>query len=342
MLKVVCETHGLPLAQIWITCIQQGKQGSRHSNENYKECVSTVDAACYVNDLSMLGFHEACSEHHLFRGQGVAGKAFTTNQPCFSSDVTSFFKTEYPLSHHAKLFNLRAAVAIRLRSIHTGKADFVLEFFLPVNCIGSEEQKFMLNSLSITIQQVCQNLRVVTAKELEDEATLEVDESYPSDLLLDESGSEGGQRQDDGNIISICSPRVGISKEVPSWIANIMEVQEKEESNALPSSIPLEFDKQETEEFGVTANWDTSKDGLPEGRIFSELKQQQQNTSNQKDSFPGDPSFPRAGKTTEKRRAKSEKTVSLQVLRQYFAGSLKDAAKDIGGKVHPSWDTHIL
>ncbi|EXC31545.1 hypothetical protein L484_006577 [Morus notabilis] len=90
----VCKIHRLPLALTWAPCHQQGKGGCHHSDETYACCVSTVDSACLVSDLEILGFHEACSEHHLFRGQGIVRTAFTTNKPCFATEITAFSKTE--------------------------------------------------------------------------------------------------------------------------------------------------------------------------------------------------------------------------------------------------------
>ncbi|GFY86296.1 plant regulator RWP-RK family protein [Actinidia rufa] len=264
VLRSACGTHQLPLAQTWVPCIQQGKEGSRHSDENHTRCVSTVDSACYVTDLRMQDFQEACSEHHLLKGEGVAGQAFMTNQPCFSSDVTSFTKTEYPLSHHAKIFGLRAAVAIRLRSIYTGTADFVLEFFLPVDCTAFEEQRKMLASLSIIIQRVCRSLRIITDKELEEE-----------NKAIRESGNA-----------------------VPLF-------QEKPSEASMKKS--LDFKKSQQD---------------PSLRAIVSF-------SGDHSSF-GEGSFLNAEKAGERRYAKAEKTITLQTLRQYFSGSLKDAAKSLG------------
>ncbi|KAL5557720.1 hypothetical protein UlMin_033931 [Ulmus minor] len=291
VLRSACETHRLPLAQTWVPCIYQGKEGFRHSDENYNLCVSTVDEACYVADLHVQGFHEACSEHHLLKGQGLVGRAFMTNQPCFSDNITKFSNTDYPLSHPARMFGLHAAVAIRLRSIHTGSADFVLEFFLPRDCTDPEEQKNMLTSLSLIVQQCCQSLRVVSDEELE------VESAFPS-----------------VTVSKVILPS-GITQ---SGTACLTEIQES------GSDVSL-FTKEKPRE---TSNERVSK--LSQNRDDSNTKQMVDRV--EECSTMGEGSFSSMGvaKKGEKRRTKSEKTITLQVLQQYFSGSLKDAAKSIG------------
>lgn len=318
VLKCVCSTHKLPLAQTWAPCTQQGKGGCRHSDENYTSCVSTIDSACYVANQQVSGFHEACSEHHLLKGEGVAGKAFTTNEPCFSEDITAFSKTEYPLSHHARMFNMRAAVAIRLRSTYTGTADFVLELFLPLNCTDAEDQRQMLDSLSSVIQRTCQSLRVVTDQELARET---------SDSNLAAGRSDDAKRP---KLVTLPTKEV---PPVPSTsIMQTMEPQHRGKGVAFS----LGHHKEEPREFNVTSSQWSEFNHVP---AFSEHEQNQQQDCGPNLSAEGSGSFFFGGAdlsigsktSSERRKTKTEKTISLQVLRQYFAGSLKDAAKNIGG-----------
>ncbi|TYI44012.1 hypothetical protein ES332_A01G207700v1 [Gossypium tomentosum] len=325
VLRSVCKTYKLPLALTWAPCLNQGKSGCRHSYENFYHCVSTVDAACFVADEEFSEFLEACSEHHMFRGQGVVGRAFTTNKQCFATDITAFSKTNYPLSHHARMFGLRGAVAIPLQSIFTGLVEFVLELFLPKDCHDSEAQKQMLNSLSSFMQQACQSLHVVVDKMLEEEVILPVKEVVvASDVRSDNEETQ----------FTVSSAKEN-SPEESSWIAHMMEAQQKGKG----VSVSWEYQKEEPkEEFKVTTHWEDTQLELHDKEVLSDFQQLHQNAeSNASVEGGGGDSSSSGGRGVlpskragEKRRTKMEKTISLEVLRQYFAGSLKDAAKSIG------------
>ncbi|XAR71096.1 hypothetical protein NMG60_11028205 [Bertholletia excelsa] len=175
VLRAVCHAHRLPLALTWIPCSYTGGYEDEIVKVHVRECNSNIsqkcilcveDTACYVNDREMQGFVHACAEHYLEEGQGIAGKALQSNHPFFSPDVKGYDISEYPLVHHARKFDLKAAVAIRLRSTYTGDDDYILEFFLPINMEGSTEQQLLLNNLSGTMQRICKTLRTVSDAEL--------------------------------------------------------------------------------------------------------------------------------------------------------------------------------
>ncbi|KAK6279487.1 hypothetical protein POUND7_019754 [Theobroma cacao] len=175
VLRAVCHAHRLPLALTWIPCNYAEeavdeiiKVRVREGNKGWDgKCILCIeDTACYVNDTEMQDFVHACAAHYLEEGQGIAGKALQSNHPFFSSDVKTYDISDYPLVHHARKFNLNAAVAIRLRSTYTGDDDYILEFFLPINMKGSSEQQLLLNNLSGTMQRICRSLRTVSDAEI--------------------------------------------------------------------------------------------------------------------------------------------------------------------------------
>lgn len=209
VLTAVCQTHKLPLAQTWVPfrhydisigeVMNTGSCGTQNGGIG-RMFLSLEDQACYVGDRAMQGFRDICSEHRLEKGQGVPGKAFESNQPFFSNDVKNYNIMDYPLVHYARMFTFSAAVAVRLRSTHTGSDDYVLEFFLPIGCNDSAEQQLLLNNLSITMQRVCRSLRTVSDDELKEDGNKDHDyaqngcTNFPSVGMLQRS-HEPAQRE---------------------------------------------------------------------------------------------------------------------------------------------------
>ena len=176
VLRAICHAHMLPLALTWVPTsdgIDNGYCAGKNigvDSQSGKSVLRIHESACYINDAKMQGFLHACTERHLEKGEGIAGRALKSNLPFFSPDIREYSIEDYPLAHHARKFGLHAAVAIRLRSTHTGN-DYILEFFLPVNCKGCEEQQMLLNNLSSTMQRICKSLRTVSEAEADNAGT---------------------------------------------------------------------------------------------------------------------------------------------------------------------------
>ncbi|KAG5133863.1 hypothetical protein JHK82_025051 [Glycine max] len=187
ILTVVCETHSLPLAQTWVPCKHRSVLahggGHKKSCSSFdgccmgQVCMSITEVAFYVIDAHTWGFHEACVEHHLQQGQGVAGRAFLSHNMCFCGNIAQFCKTEYPLVHYALMFGLTSCFAVCLQSSHTGNDDYVLEFFLPPGITDFNEQKRLLGSILATMKPHFQSLKIASGIELEENASIEIIEA---------------------------------------------------------------------------------------------------------------------------------------------------------------------
>ncbi|XP_034898864.1 zinc finger BED domain-containing protein RICESLEEPER 2 isoform X2 [Populus alba] len=156
ILEETCHAHNLPIALTWV---------SSNSLKNNKRTLNIVNSACYVNDLGMQGFLNACIGHHLEEGQGVAGKALKSTHHCSVSNVCLLDVADYPFVDDARSSGLRAALAIKLmikQGFYRSNVDFVVEFFLPAN-LEALEEKTLMDGISATLRKCCENSKNVRA-----------------------------------------------------------------------------------------------------------------------------------------------------------------------------------
>ncbi|PWA53588.1 NIN-like protein [Artemisia annua] len=163
ILKSVCDSHNLPLAQTWAVSPSTSfvshdniidKTCSSFSTKCIgKVCMSTASLPFYVRDLRVWPFREACKTQHLDKSRSFVGKALLARGTSYCKDVTALSVEDYPLVHNACMSGLTSCFTVFLHSV-VDDDEYVLEFFQQLDSKdGGHVSDLVLLDLVQTLKQ---------------------------------------------------------------------------------------------------------------------------------------------------------------------------------------------
>lgn len=144
LLKVMCQTFQLPLAQYWVT---------KDPNLGALDVMYQSSHIDFENSMPWCEFKDACVRMGLNIGEGLVGKTYLSQKSFFCKDMREFTITNHPMAHYARKCGSIACLTICLWSLSPQYRDCVLELFLPSREMNSNYPQTLLNSLLATMKE---------------------------------------------------------------------------------------------------------------------------------------------------------------------------------------------
>ncbi|XP_057511322.1 protein NLP6-like isoform X2 [Actinidia eriantha] len=166
VLKSVCKIHEIPLALTWVPC------GACKTLLSVEDIYTAMDS----DDETIINLYEYSVSRFrppLRNGIGVVGRALTSPNLLYCSDVTQFSMAEYPLAHFAQNCKLKGCFAISLWSNYTGNDVYILEIFLPTSN-RDEDYLTLLSKILETMKKEFNTFWLASGEKLGEKLSVEV------------------------------------------------------------------------------------------------------------------------------------------------------------------------